>query len=114
MNVAAKGLKSLKKKAQTGSSGGAANNAVVQIRRDRNLGGRLATTDAPVVSNVAAPVLRNAISSGPLKGVPGALNNLPLSTRQLPYTRGSIFEETIEFKAVFQGTNVQIAELKRP
>jgi len=53
-------------------------NVVPQLRSNPTLGGRLGANDTPVVSNVTAPELRNAVSTGNLRGVPGALNDLPV------------------------------------
>lgn len=53
-------------------------NVVPQIRSNPTLGGRLNVGDTPVVSNVTAPELRNAVSTGSLRGVPGSLYDLPV------------------------------------
>ena len=75
-------------------------NVVTELRANPTLSGRIRPGEVPVVSNVARPELRNAVSTGSLRGVPRALDDLPvanlpssLNTRinirgQLPSGRG--------------------------
>jgi predicted nucleic acid-binding protein len=53
-------------------------NAVVQIGRDPTLGGRLAAGERAMVSYVTRPELSNAVAKGSLRGVPRALEGIPV------------------------------------
>ena len=85
---------------------------VPPLRRDPTLGGRLKPGEVPGVSFVTRPELRNAASSGSLRGVPAILDDLPvLSTRpslntrinvrgQLPAGRGRFGDGIIGGQAI--------------
>lgn len=85
---------------------------IAGLRKDPTLGGRVLSGESSLVSYVTRPELRNAVSTGNLKGVPGALNDLPvLGTRPslnlrinirgaLPSGRGNFGDGVIGAQAV--------------
>ena len=87
-------------------------NVIPQLRSNPALSGRIGAGETPVVSNVTRPELRNAVSTGNLKGVPRALDGLPvvnpsssLNTRinirgQLPAGRGRFGDGVIGAQAL--------------
>jgi predicted nucleic acid-binding protein len=90
-------------------------NVVPGMKADPTAGGRILAGEQPVVSNVAAPELRNAVANGNLRGVPGNLNsfevlndvpslNLRINVRgMLPAGRGRFGDGIIGAQALETG-----------
>ena len=88
---------------------------IPSLRRFPTLGGRIKPGEVPTASFVSRPELRNAVSAGNLRGVPRALDELPvlntrpsLNTRinirgQLPAGRGRFGDGIIGGQAVEGG-----------
>jgi len=77
-------------------------NAVVGLGKDAALGGRLLEGERGVVSYVTRSELRNAVSTGNLRGVPRALDGVDVLTQRpsldsIINIRGSLLKETGRF-----------------
>ena len=93
-------------------------NVITELAKNPMLSGRILPGETPVVSFVTAPELRNAVSTGNLRGIPGALNDIPvtnmsgsLNTRinirgELPSGRGRFGDGVIGAAAVDNGVPV--------
>ncbi len=57
-------------------------NVTTGLKADATLGGRILPGEVPVKSYVTIPEMRNAVTHGNLRGVPGAAYDLPTLTTQ--------------------------------